>query len=115
MKRKKVCLVINPRAGHNCAKLNDFLPVLSAARWKTDIRIKEYGGHAIELASRAAKEKYDLIVSYGGDGTFNQVINGVLNKKGCKSAVGLIPGGTANVWAGEVGIPATRRERCSVL
>ncbi len=106
MKRKKVCLVINPRAGHNCAKLNDFLPVLSAARWKTDIRIKEYGGHAIELASRAAKEKYDLIVSYGGDGTFNQVINGVLNKKGCKSAVGLIPGGTANVWAGEVGIPS---------
>ena len=47
MKCKKACLVINPRAGQNLAKLTDVIAVLSAAGWKTDIAIKEYGGHGI--------------------------------------------------------------------
>ena len=106
MKCKKACLVINPRAGQNLAKLNDVMAVLSAAGWKTDIAIKEYGGHSMELATRAAEKNYDLVIVYGGDGTMNQVVNGVMNAKGQQSIVGLIPGGTANVWAGEIGIPA---------
>jgi diacylglycerol kinase family enzyme len=105
MKRKKACLVINPRAGQNLAKLNDVMAVLSAAGWKTDIGIKEYGGHTMELATKGAKKGYDLVIGYGGDGTLSQVINGVLNAKGHQSVVGVIPGGTANVWAGEVGVP----------
>jgi diacylglycerol kinase family enzyme len=105
MKRKKACLVINPRAGQNLAKLNDVMAVLSAAGWKTDIAIKEYGGHTMELATKGAKKGYDVVVGYGGDGTLSQVINGVLNAKGHQSVVGVIPGGTANVWASEVGVP----------
>lgn len=105
MKRKKVCLIINPRGGQNFAKITNVLAVLSAAGWKTDIAVKEYGGHAIKLANKAAADQYDLIISYGGDGTLGQVINGVLNMRGHKSEVGLIPGGTANVWAEEMGIP----------
>lgn len=105
MTHKKVFLIINPRAGQNFVKITDVLAVLSAAGWKTDIAIKEYGGHAIKLANKAATNQYDLIVSYGGDGTLGQIINGVLNVKGHKSEVGLIPGGTANVWAEEMGIP----------
>lgn len=105
MKRKKVCLIINPRAGKNFVKITDVLAVLSAAGWKTDIAIKEYGGHAIKLANKAAANRYDLIIGYGGDGTLGQVINGVLNTRGHKSEVGLIPGGTANVWAEEMGMP----------
>ncbi|TMC89041.1 MAG: diacylglycerol kinase family lipid kinase, partial [Chloroflexi bacterium] len=106
MKCKKACLVINPRAGQNLAKLSDVIAVLSAVGWKTDIAIKEYGGHSMELATRAAEKNYDLVIAYGGDGTLNQVVNGVMNAKGQQSIVGLIPGGTANVWAGEIGIPA---------
>ena len=106
MKCKKACLVINPRAGQNLAKLTDVIAVFSAAGWKTDIAIKEYGGHTMELAARAAQKNYDLVIAYGGDGTLNQVVNGVMNAKGQQSIVGLIPGGTANVWAGEIGIPA---------
>ncbi len=103
---KKASIVINPRAGQNLAKITDVIAVLSAAGWKTNIAIKEYGGQTMELATKVAEEGSDLVVGYGGDGTLNQVINGVMNKKGQHNVVGLIPGGTANVWASEVGIPA---------
>ena len=105
MKCKKACLVINPRAGQNLAKIADVLAVLSAAGWSTDIALKEYGGQTMDLATRAAEDGYDLVVAYGGDGTLNQVVNGVMNAKGQHSIVGVIPGGTANVWAGEIGVP----------
>ncbi len=104
MRYKNVCLIINPRDGQNMARINDVLAVFSAACWKTDMLLKTYCGQTMELATQAAKQDYDLIVSYGGDGTLNQVINGVKNVKG-KSNVGLLPGGTANEWAGEVQIP----------
>jgi YegS/Rv2252/BmrU family lipid kinase len=105
MKSKRACLVINPRAGQNLMKLTDVLSVLSAAGWKTEIAIKEYGGHAMELATKGAEEEYDLVIGYGGDGTLNNVVNGVMNAKGQHCTVAVIPGGTANVWAGEVGVP----------
>src|SRR5437667_4729273 len=103
MKCKKACLVINPRAGQNLAKLTDVIAVLSAADWKTDIAIKEYGGHSMELATRAAEKNYDLVIAYGGDGTLNQVLNGVMITRKHSSIIGVIPGGTANVWAAKIG------------
>lgn len=105
MRCKKAALVINPRAGENLAKITDVLAVLAAAGWKTHIALKEYGGQTMELATEMVEEKYDLVIGYGGDGTVNQVVNGVMNTKGQHNIVGVIPGGTANVWAGEVGIP----------
>ncbi|HLH63093.1 MAG TPA: diacylglycerol kinase family protein [Ktedonobacteraceae bacterium] len=105
MRSKKASLVINPRAGENLAKLTDILAILSAAGMKTDIKLKEYGGQTLELAAEAAEDNSDLVIAYGGDGTVNQVVNGVMNVKGQHSIVGVIPGGTANVWASEVGIP----------
>lgn len=106
MRTRKACLVINPKDGQNLAKLNAILAVLSAAGWETDIALKQYGGHTMELATTAAKEGYDVVIAYGGDGTLNQVVNGAMNGKSQKSLVGIIPGGTANVWATEVGFPA---------
>jgi YegS/Rv2252/BmrU family lipid kinase len=103
--KKKAYLVINPRAGQNVTHITGVLAVLDAAGWRTDVVMKEYGGQGITLAKKAAEKEYDLIIAYGGDGTLCQVINGVMNVKGQQCAVGLIPGGTANVWANEVGIP----------
>ncbi|MBA2285389.1 MAG: diacylglycerol kinase family lipid kinase [Ktedonobacteraceae bacterium] len=105
MASKKACLIINPRAGENVAKINDILAVLSAAGWKTELALKEYGGHAMTLATRAADDDYDMIIAYGGDGTLNQVVNGIMNGKGQHSIFGVLPGGTANVWASESGVP----------
>ncbi len=105
MGTKRACLVINPKDGSNVSKLTAILAVLAAAGWETDIALKQYGGHSMELATRAAKKGYDVVVAYGGDGTLSQVVNGALNGKSRKTMVGLIPGGTANVWANEVGVP----------
>src|SRR5437660_106680 len=101
---KRVCLVINPRAGHNVAKITDLIAVFAAAGWKIDIALKAYPGQAMKLAARAAKQNYDLVIAYGGDGTINKVVNGVINARG-RSVVGAIPGGTANEWAVEIGLP----------
>ncbi len=105
MYHQRVCLVINPRDGQNLSKLTGILAVFAAAGWKTDIVLKEYGGHTMELATNAATKGYDRVIAYGGDGTLNQVVNGLMNGKKHKSIVGTLPGGTVNQWAAEVGIP----------
>ncbi len=68
MKRKTAYLIINPRLGKNVARLTDILVLFSAAGWKTDIALKEFGGHTMQLAGEAAEEDYDLVIGYGGDG-----------------------------------------------
>ena len=105
MKCKKGTLVINPRSGKNIAQLPDVLTVLAAAGWKTELALKEYGGQTIELATTAAEDGSDLVIAYGGDGTLNQVVNGVMRAQGQRSIVGVIPGGTANQWAAEIDVP----------
>jgi YegS/Rv2252/BmrU family lipid kinase len=105
MNHQKVCLIINPRDGQNFSKLTAILAIFAAAGWHTDIVIREYGGHVIELAANAASQEYDQVIAYGGDGTLNQVVNGLMNSKKRKSIVGTLPGGTVNQWAAEVGLP----------
>jgi YegS/Rv2252/BmrU family lipid kinase len=104
MKKRKVALIINPREGQNVAKLLNILAVLDAANCETKVMLKEYAAQTEELARQAAEDGYDLLLAYGGDGTLNQVVNGVMNADG-KSTVGVLPGGTANLWATEIGIP----------
>jgi diacylglycerol kinase family enzyme len=104
MRGKKVCLVVDLRAGENMTAIPHLVTVFSAAGWKTDIALKEYGGETIQLAKKAAKAKYDLVLGYGGDGTLNAVFNGVMSA-GEKTLIADFPGGTYNVWAGAIGVP----------
>src|SRR3989440_1215803 len=106
---KKAYLIINPRAGHNFTRISDVLAILSAAGWKTDIAVKHYVGHAIELATMATEQHYDLLMAYGGDGPINRVLNGVMaaKGKGRRKVIGVIPGGTANQWASEMSVPVS--------
>src|SRR2546421_5867522 len=94
MRCKRVCLVISPRAGHNVAKITELIAVFAAAGWKTDIALKAYPGQALQLAARAARQKYDLIIAYGGDGAINKVVKGVLKTRGGR-IVCVFPRGTA--------------------
>jgi YegS/Rv2252/BmrU family lipid kinase len=105
MKRKTACLIVNPRSGKNVTRLTDILGVFSAAGWKTETSLREFGGHTLQLAREAAEAGVDRVIGYGGDGTLNQVVNGVMAAKRHRSIIGVIPGGTANVWAHEMGIP----------
>lgn len=105
MKRKRASLIINPRAGQNIENVSAILAVLAATGWKTKLALKEYGGQTMVLAQKAARDGSERVIAYGGDGTLNQVVNGVMHAPQRQSIVGLIPGGTANVWASEIGIP----------
>ncbi len=116
MKRQTVCLVVHPRSGKNLARVPGIVAVFAAAGWTTDVVVKESRGQTMELAARATEAGYDLVVAYGGDGTVNHVVNGVLAFAGRRSAaVGVIPGGTTNVWAAEVGIPSDPARAARVL
>src|SRR5579883_111607 len=97
----RTCLITNPRSGRGGIDLTPVLPVLRAHGWEVVVRQKLRGGHATELARDAAREGYDIVVNCGGDGTLSEIVDGVV---GHTVAVGTIPGGTANLWAQEVGI-----------
>ena len=59
-------------------------------------------GDATELAQQAAQEGFDVAVAVGGDGTVNEVCNGLANTE---TALAVLPAGTANVYAADVKIP----------
>src|SRR5437762_10891793 len=63
-------------------------------------------GHATEIAQRAASEGRGLVIACGGDGTLNEVINGLAaNQNGHRVPLALLPGGTANILAKELDLP----------
>lgn len=67
-----------------------------------------YAGEARELAARFAAEGEAVVIAAGGDGTLNEVVNGLV---GSKSMLGVLPAGTMNVFAREMGIPCDSLER----
>jgi diacylglycerol kinase family enzyme len=76
-----------------------------------------YRGHARELAAASAADGYDLVVTFGGDGTVNEVVNGLMNVRipDCSTSTGTasvlpaiapVPGGGANVFARTLDLPS---------
>jgi len=82
------------------------LQIFQAHGWDVSVRHKLHGGQATELARQAARSGYDVVVNCGGDGTLSEIIDGVM---GSDVAIGSLPGGTANLWAHEVGISSRLR------
>lgn len=66
-------------------------------------------GDAEQLARQAAADGYHQIVAAGGDGTIHEVVNGLADSD---AALGLMPMGTMNVFATEIGLPSNDLERC---
>jgi diacylglycerol kinase (ATP) len=81
------------------------------ANIKLDVEFTKYPKHAIKIA-KDARNKYDLLVVAGGDGTVNEVINGIANSK---TALVIIPFGTSNVLALELGIPFDAKEAAELI
>ncbi|HEX2347700.1 MAG TPA: diacylglycerol kinase family protein [Ktedonobacterales bacterium] len=102
----RACLITNPRSGRGGIDLTEPLQVLQAHGWEVSVRHKLHGGQATELARDAVRAGYDVVVNCGGDGTLSEIIDGVM---GSEIAVGSLPGGTANLWAHEVGISSRLR------
>lgn len=97
----KACLITNPRSGLGGIDLSNVLPVLRAHGWEIIIRHKLKGGMATDLARQAVQEGCQVVVNCGGDGTLNEIVEGLT---GTDTAVGCLPGGTVNLWTREAGI-----------
>ena len=101
-----VSLVVNPAAGSNTARSLDRISSLLKKKASLSSFITEKQGDAFEFAQ--GSKKTDRIIVAGGDGTINEVINGLLSSDDPETQeipLAIIPCGTANVFAKELGIP----------
>lgn len=102
----KIPVILNPAArGERARALEEKIEALSPA---CHVRLTTNTGDARELARMFAAEGFRTIVAAGGDGTVNEVANGVA---GSDARLGILPVGTMNVFAAELGIPGGSLER----
>jgi diacylglycerol kinase family enzyme len=103
----RAVLVVNPKATATTAAGRDVLAHALASQVKLEVVETDYRGHAMAAAAKAAADGVDLVVAHGGDGTVNEVVNGVLAGEagGPVPKLGIVPGGSANVFARALGLP----------
>lgn len=100
--RDRWFFVVNATAGQGKTgkKINQLILALNKYNFDYEIEITKYAGHGIELAGRAVKAGFEKIIAVGGDGTANEVMNGILNQdKSGKIVLGIIPEGGGNDFA----------------
>lgn len=101
-------VILNPNAG-NLEAVRDWQQRVESIVRGWPIRITAHQGEAEGLARRAVEEGFRRIVAAGGDGTVNHVANGIA---GSSAALGILPMGTVNVFAMELGLPSNDLELC---
>jgi diacylglycerol kinase family enzyme len=103
----RAVLVVNPQATSTTPGGRDVIAHALASDVKLDVVETIRRGHATEIAATASAEGLDLVVAHGGDGTVNEVVNGLLvNGPGHNvPTLGVVPGGSANVFARALGLP----------
>ena len=98
----KVLLVVNPSASSVTARRQVIVRALLAADHDVDTVETNRRGHATKLALDAARSGIDAVVVLGGDGTLNEVANGIA---GTDCALAALPGGSTNVFSRALGLP----------
>lgn len=119
-KLAKICVILNPTAGKGAAKkaLPEIETCLNALKVEYDLILTEEPGHAISLAEKAGLNGYHTVAAVGGDGTVNEVINGLMvaSEKGALTAkLGVIPVGRGNDFSFGMGIPQDVPSACRLL
>jgi YegS/Rv2252/BmrU family lipid kinase len=100
----RIHVVINPAAGKDEPIINVLNRTFSRYGVDWDVSITRKYGDATEFARQAAEAGFDLVAGYGGDGTQHEIANGIL---GTGAIMGVLPGGTGNGFANELGTPNT--------
>lgn len=106
----RVVIIANNHAGqaHRLALVLTYAMTYWRERgWHVDHWLVTYPGHAEALARQAVQQQYDMVVAAGGDGTVNEVANGLI---GSHVVLAPLPIGTVNVWAREAGFSMDPRE-----
>ncbi len=108
-------IIANPTAGsfpHFHHDYQDTLAFLKAQGWQAELWYTSGPGDAQVLARRAVEQHISVVIAAGGDGTINEVIQGLA---GSETALGVLPMGTVNVWAREMGIPMDSTKAREIL
>jgi diacylglycerol kinase family enzyme len=114
----RAVLIVNPNATSTTPAGRDLLAHALESQVKLTVAHTDHRGHAIEIARDAAREGFDVLIVHGGDGTVNEVVNGILGEVGVNGpapAVGVVPGGSANVFARALGISSDPIEATNQL
>ncbi|MFC1937308.1 diacylglycerol/lipid kinase family protein [Chloroflexota bacterium] len=111
-------LIVNPAAGagKTAKKWPLIMRLLKSIGLRFEHDVTEAPGHAIELAKAAARKGYELIVSVGGDGTVNEVVNGLYQASDLSHVqLGIISTGTGSDYIRTLGIPRHYEAACHRL
>jgi diacylglycerol kinase family enzyme len=112
----RAVLVVNPNATSTTPAGRDLLAHALESRVHLTVVHTDHRGHAIEIGHQAAADGTDVVIVHGGDGTVNEVVNGILgHHQPAQTAVGVVPGGSANVFARSLGISADPLEATNQL
>ena len=95
-------MVVNPVASSVNSTLRSLMVSALATRFEVTAAVTDSKGHAMSLAQEAAIAGIDGVIAFGGDGTANEVANGLA---GTPVPLSCLPGGSANVYCGVLGIP----------
>lgn len=111
----RALIVFNPAAGQAeslARELHAAREVWQAAGWEVGIQPTAAPNDATRIAREAAQAGYHVVVAAGGDGTINEVVNGLV---GTNTALAALPVGTVNVWVREIGFPLQPRAAAEAL
>jgi diacylglycerol kinase family enzyme len=119
--RVRTLLIVNPRATTTTKPVRDKIVRTLAARADVEVVETRHRGNAREIAARAVAEGWDALLVLSGDGTINEAVNGLMDKASIRAgrattdpataadqlpALGALPGGNANVFARDLGVPS---------
>jgi diacylglycerol kinase family enzyme len=100
--KKRMLVIVNPYATTVSDRLKNLVVYALQGRYDVEAIDTQAQGHATELCREAANAGYDVVVAFGGDGTVNEVANGLA---GTDTPLTCLPGGATNVYARTLGIP----------
>ena len=100
-------LIVNPNATSTSARARDVLVGALAHQFQLEVKTTEHRGHASELGAQARAEGLDCVIVLGGDGSVNEVVNGIMAEgpDGKMPILGVVPGGSANIISRTLGFP----------
>lgn len=112
---KKMLFILNPYAGQRKGNkyLAEILAIFNRADYDVSVYVTGGSGEAKEVAKQRAGE-VDIVVCCGGDGTYNEVMTGLL-QSGADTPIGYIPAGSTNDFASSLGLPGDPLEAAKVI
>jgi diacylglycerol kinase family enzyme len=99
---KRMLVIVNPYATTMSDRLKHLVVYALQGRYDVEAIDTQARGHATELCRAAAEDGFDVVVAFGGDGTVNEVANGIA---GTQTPLTVLPGGSNNVFCKMLGIP----------